>query len=95
METKNKNSVIPISVKDNTKSLTGTVDDLKNIVLYTSSKGHERHKCQAVIEKGTLMFRQQETNGRYTMLSEFHFDDFIGIEITHQKTSYMSGGCIS
>jgi hypothetical protein len=42
-----------------------------------------------------LMFRQQEKNGRYTMLSEFHFDDFIGIEITHQKTSYMEGGNLS
>ena len=29
------------------------------------------------------------------MLSEFHFDDFIGIEITHQKQGYLEGGNLS
>jgi len=95
MESGNKNSVIPISLKNENHSSTGDSADLKNIILYTSAKGHQKHKCQAVIENGTLMFRQLESNGRYTVLSEFHFDDFIGIELTHQKMGYMEGGNLS
>lgn len=57
-------------------------------------KAQDDTKCEAFLETDSFQMRKLERNGRYTVLSEWKFEDFIGIEIHHHKTNYLQNGSI-
>ena len=77
-EKQHKNSVLPVSLQI---SNTPTVADLKNLVLYTSVKTLDDSVCECQVTDDSFCFRTQTPQGRYKILSEWKFADFIGIEV--------------
>jgi len=69
-----------------------TVADLKNLDLFTNTKGTEHNRCEAVVTESCLQFLQKQSDGRMKVLSEWPWQDFIGIEVEQGKTEYMEGG---
>jgi len=84
-----KNSVTPTNVQVVKNSVVG---DLENLDLFTSLKGQESSKVQVCIDSNTLKFQQKTSDGRTKIISEWSWNDFIGIEIIRGNEPYLEGG---
>ena len=85
----NKNSVLPQAMKLSNQT---TPADLKNLVLYTTTKVKDESRCEAYLEEDRFQIRKLQSNGRHTVLSEWCFDDFIGLEVHMHHETYMDQG---
>ena len=89
-EAKHKNSVLPVSLQIESQP---TISDLAKLQLYTTIKTHDDSLCKCHITSEGFSFRKEEGGGRQKVLSEWKFEDLIGIHVDLEEGAVGHSTC--